>query len=559
MITLSGTIGNGLFLGAGTSLAVAGPGGAFICYILIGTVIASVISCLCEMTALMPVNAPVMEFPRRFVDRGVGFAIGWMYWFAWCVGASDQLVAIARTINFKYDDGRTFLDWNGGNYVDSAVWISIFLFLAICVNMLPAKVYGQLEYFIGCFKLVFMVMLIMLLFILDVMKPRAEAYYSQSPGRKYWDQPFSFFNSVYAVTDEDGNVQRHITGTIGTFLNMWTTCVHVMFAYTGMDIIAGTAAESKALADAESMKMGSRKISIRVATLYSLAMLLVACVVPRDHPFINGGGQSASSQSPFVIAVVEAGIPNLAHVFNAAFVICEFSCAASAIYLSSRVLHTLALQDQTGPEWITKRLQKCRGGVPVRAVLVTGSVAMISYMGRSGAPLLRLGELESNMTISLLIVYIVICATYLCFYKTLEEIKLCNTISDAQIAMFDRDHPRYPYKSHGQWMKALYGLIACTLIVVFNGIGPFLQRPFDIRQIVAYYVGIPVFVLLILGYKINKHGFHIYRWKPERSNDLRNTIQASRERRKGRLEFPGHGLTKENLRIFLNWVWVWMK
>ena len=88
----------------------------------------------------MPVNAPVMEFPRRFVDRGVGFAVGWMYWFAWCVGASDQLVAIARTINFKYDDGRTFLDWNGGNYVDSAVWISIFLFLAICVNMLPAKV-----------------------------------------------------------------------------------------------------------------------------------------------------------------------------------------------------------------------------------------------------------------------------------------------------------------------------------------------------------------------------------------------------------------------------------
>ena len=30
----------------------------------------------------------------------------------------------------------------------------------------------------------------------------------------------------------------------------------------------------------------------------------------------------------------------------------------------------------------------------------------------------RLGELESNMTISLLIVYIVICATYLCFYQT---------------------------------------------------------------------------------------------------------------------------------------------
>jgi len=70
----------GLFLGSGTSIASAGPGGAVVCYILMGTVISSVISCLGEMTALMPVNAPMVEFPRRFLDRGVGFAVGWMYW-----------------------------------------------------------------------------------------------------------------------------------------------------------------------------------------------------------------------------------------------------------------------------------------------------------------------------------------------------------------------------------------------------------------------------------------------------------------------------------------------
>jgi amino acid transporter len=75
------TIGNGLFLGSGKSIASAGPGGAVVAYLLIGTIMSSMISCLGEMTALMPVNAPMMEFPRRFVDRGVGFVIGWMYWF----------------------------------------------------------------------------------------------------------------------------------------------------------------------------------------------------------------------------------------------------------------------------------------------------------------------------------------------------------------------------------------------------------------------------------------------------------------------------------------------
>ena len=71
---------SGLFLGSAITLAHAGPGGALLAYALMGTVISSVISCLGEMTALMPVNAPMMEFPRRFLDRGVGFAVGWLYW-----------------------------------------------------------------------------------------------------------------------------------------------------------------------------------------------------------------------------------------------------------------------------------------------------------------------------------------------------------------------------------------------------------------------------------------------------------------------------------------------
>lgn len=157
MITVSITIGNGrhsknilgisnysnqigLFLGSGTSLAVAGPGGAVLCYLFIGTVISSVISCLCEMTALMPINAPTMEFPRRFLDRGVGLAVGWIYCIGNTISVAAQLIAISKLIKFQYDDGKTYLDWKIGEYVDSAVWISICLVIVISVNMLPVKV-----------------------------------------------------------------------------------------------------------------------------------------------------------------------------------------------------------------------------------------------------------------------------------------------------------------------------------------------------------------------------------------------------------------------------------
>jgi amino acid transporter len=170
-----------------------------------------------------------------------------------------------------------------------------------------------------------------------------------------------------------------------------TTSVNVIFAYVGMDIVAATAAESRALADAESMKMAARKISLRIITLYSLAMLTASFVVPMDHPFINGGGQSVGSRSVFVIAVVEAGIPAAAHFFNAIFVFSSFTCAINSMYVASRVLHTLALQDQTGPEFITRRLRQCRSGVPLRAVLVTAIMMLIGYMGRTGSP----GEVSS--------------------------------------------------------------------------------------------------------------------------------------------------------------------
>jgi amino acid transporter len=158
-----------------------------------------------------------------------------------------------------------------------------------------------------------------------------------------------------------------------------------------MDIVAATAAESKALANAESMKMAARKISLRVITLYCLSMLMASFVVPTNHPFINGKGQSLGSHSVFIIAVVEAGIPTVAHFFNAIFVMSSFSCAINSMYVASRVLYTLALLGQTGPVFITRRLRQCRSGVPRTAVLTTAAMSIIAFMGRTGSPSLVSG------------------------------------------------------------------------------------------------------------------------------------------------------------------------
>ncbi len=80
MIAFSATIGIGLFLQSGKVLYLIGPGGAVVAYILMGTLLGAAVASLGEMTAIFPVKGPIIDFPSRFLDEGIGFAVGWMAW-----------------------------------------------------------------------------------------------------------------------------------------------------------------------------------------------------------------------------------------------------------------------------------------------------------------------------------------------------------------------------------------------------------------------------------------------------------------------------------------------
>lgn len=173
-----------------------------------------------------------------------------------------------------------------------------------------------------------------------------------------------------------------------------STLISVAFSYTGMDIFAATAAESRILANPDAMKMAARKIVLRIITLYSICVLMTSFLVPSDNTFIGGEGQSVGARSIFLVAVVRAGLPKAAQFYNAVFLFSSFTCAICSMYNASRVLHTLALRGQTGPEFITKRLRECRVGVPTRTVLVTATMMIIGFMGRTGDA----GEVRSSFT-----------------------------------------------------------------------------------------------------------------------------------------------------------------
>jgi amino acid transporter len=82
-----------------------------------------------------------------------------------------------------------------------------------------------------------------------------------------------------------------------------------------------------------------------------------------------------------------------------------------------------------------------------------------------------------------------------CGYSTnvisrLDEAQKYGNNPQTQAGVYDRNHPRYPYKSHAQWLKACYGMVACIILLIFNGANAFLTDPFDVRTFIASYLSV---------------------------------------------------------------------
>jgi yeast amino acid transporter len=55
--------------------------------------------------------------------------------------------------------------------------------------------------------------------------------------------------------------------------------------------------------------------------------------------------------------------------------------------------------------------------------------------------------------------------------------------------LYDRQSPHYPYKSHGQYLRAWYALIGCALFILFNGWRTFVS-PMSLEDFFGCYVGV---------------------------------------------------------------------
>ncbi|TNY18367.1 amino acid permease/ SLC12A domain-containing protein [Rhodotorula diobovata] len=451
MIALGGTIGTGLFVGAGSALSTAGAAGVFIGYTIMGAVVYTMMVALGEMTTAYPIRGAFVHQATRFLDPSVGFALGWNYWYSWAI-----IVAAALVLDY----------WPGAAKVNVAVWLTVFLVVITSFNFIGVRAFGEAEFWFSLIKIVTLLGLILLGIIIT-----AGGVPGTEPiGFRYWHEtPFQQLNDI--------------PGAKGRFLSFWTVFLQASFSFLGTEIVALTAAEAEN--PRRNVPKAINRVFWRILFFYVVGVLVMSLIVsPNDQRLINGGSDAAAS--PWVIGIQRAGIKALPSIINAVILIAAFSAGNSDLYAASRTLYGMACDGQA-PRIFAKTISN---GLPIWSLVATALFGVLAYMNIGTTGEEAFNYLVAVGSVSGLINWLVILITYLRFYYGLKR------------QGFDRrdlayQAPLQPYASY-------FGAFMMTIIIIFNSYQVFLRSSWDTGTFITGYICIPVFFILMLGYKFWK-------------------------------------------------------
>src|SRR3990167_142826 len=140
MIAFGGAIGTGLFLASGNVIHSAGPGGAMLAYLVMGIIVYFLMIGLAEMSVYKPISGSFYTYATEFVDPGLGYALGWNYWYNWTITIAVEIAAATVVMHFWLPNLPT--------YILSLIFISL---IAI-INAVSVKGFGEVEYWLSFIK-----------------------------------------------------------------------------------------------------------------------------------------------------------------------------------------------------------------------------------------------------------------------------------------------------------------------------------------------------------------------------------------------------------------------
>jgi amino acid transporter len=465
MIALGGTIGTGLFVGSGQTLARGGPAFILGSYMFMALLIWMIVTAITEIAAFLPTRGSSMNlFGFRYVSRTMGFSLGWLYWYSLGILVPYEITAAGLVVGFWKSD------------INIAVWITIMMVVIVALNALPVKFYGETEFWFASLKVIMMMGLLLLSFIL---------FWGGGPnhdrlGFRYWQHPGAA-NTYLA------------SGNTGRFIALLSTWVLSAFPFTfAPELLVVTAGEMES--PRRNLPIAAKRYFWRLIIFYIGCVLAISVICPSNDSRLTDGGVGAGS-SAFVVGIKNAGIPVLDSIINAGIILSAWSSGNSFLYLSGRSLYSLALSGNA-PSWF----KACtRNGVPYRAVAVSALFAPLAYLncGSSGAVVFNWFVNLTNT--SAFISWTCCCIIYLRFRKALKA----QGVPDSEL----------PY--HNKFMQpwgAWFAMFTFILLALINGFTVFWPQNWNVSSFLTDYIGIPIFLAIFFGHRI-------YAWKDKWAHD----------------------------------------
>jgi len=339
--------------------------------------------------------------------------------------------------------------------VPAAVWSVTFLVLLFLLNMMSAKAYGESEFWFAGIKVVAVIVFLIV---------GVAMIFGIIGGTNIGFSNFTFFD---AATGARGPFPFGAKGVIMVFLIAG-------FSFQGTELVGIAAGESED--PDKNVPRAIKSVFWRIIIFYLGAIFIISALIP----FTEAGVTTSS----FTLIFERAGIAGAASIMNAVVLTSVLSCGNSGMYAASRMLYAMAREGRA-PKTFSKVNSK---GVPINALYITTLVASASFL---------IG-LYAQETVYMWLV----AASGLAGFIAWVGIALCHYRFRKAFIVQGKDMKELKYKAKFFPVGPILALILCIIVILGQGVTYFTADSIDWKNIIASYIGLPLFLALWLGYKI---------------------------------------------------------
>lgn len=301
LIAIGGTIGTGLFLGAGQSIHLAGPA-ILIAYLVTGLVCFLLMRALGELLLSDLHTHSYIDFIKQYLGDKTGFVAGWTYWVCWITIAMAEITAAGEYMQFWWPK---LPQWLPG---------LVILILLLGLNSINVSAFGETEFWFAIIKIAAIIALIAVgvgMVIFSVKTPVGHA-------------------SLTNLVNYGGFMPHGIKGLVLSFQM-------VLFSFIGIEMVGMTASET---ADPKTViPKAINDIPVRIILFYVGSLFFLMCMYPWQY--------FSAAHSPFVQVFTNLGIRSAAAIINFVVLTAAASSCNSALFSTGRMLFSLTYDGQS--------------------------------------------------------------------------------------------------------------------------------------------------------------------------------------------------------------------